>query len=601
MTKFDVSSIAVESLLGSIREKEIAIPEIQRPFVWKGTKVCSLIDSLYNGFPVGYLIMWNNPTVRLKDGKDAGGKKVIIDGQQRITALMSAIVGIPILTEDYDEKIYKIAFNPLALEETERFAVQNAAHLKSKHWISDISKLFNTDFDILEFIEGYCNDNPTANKKEINGLINKLLVNIKTAQIGVITLSPGLDISEVTDIFVRINSQGKRLSEADFAMSKIAADERFGGNMLRKAIDYFCHLSANPSFFSKLSSADKLFMGSEYSEKIKWLKDDKADIYIPDYSDMLRVSFMHTFGRAKLGDLVSLLSGRDFADKKFKETIAEESFLMLKTGVLNFVNNYNFEQFVLAIRSAGFVTSKLLGAQLPLDFAYTLYLILQKNNHIDKSLIKKYVQKWFVISTLTTRYSGSFESQMERDLREIESKGFMEFFNETEASELSDNFWNVTMVQNLETQSNNSPYFKVFLAAQVYQTDLSFLSNSAKVADLIIIMGDIHHIFPKEYLKNNGFSDINQYNQVANYTYLDTPINIIIGKKAPNEYLPTILKQCKEQKDSLFKSEEDFFINLQKNCIPKTTIQMTAKDYPEFLKERRKLMATKIKEYYESL
>lgn len=600
--KYSVTQYSVSSILTYIKEGEIAIPEIQRPFVWKGKQVRDLIDSLYNGYPTGYLIIWQNPDVKLKDGSSAVGKKVLIDGQQRVTALMTAIAGYKILTENYEEKTIKIAFNPLAEGDEERFAVQTPAHIKSSFWIPDISVIFDDDFDSYEFIDEYAEKNPNVSKKQVNQAITNLLA-IKSCQLGAIILVPQLDIREVTDIFVRINSQGKRLNEADFAMSKIAADERYGGNYLRKAIDYFCHLAVEPAFYSSLANGDKEFMKTEYANKLRWLKDDKEDIYDPDYSDMLRVSFMHMFGRAKLGDLVSLLSGRDFADRSFKEEIAKDSFEKLSLGVMNFMNQYNFEQFVLAIKAAGFISSKLLNSQMTLDFAYTLYLLLQRSEEIPKIEIKRYIQKWFVLSTLTGRYIGSPETQMDRDLRNIAEKGFKAFLEENETALLSDAFWNVRLVQNLETSSISSPFFNTFLAAQIFSGDRSLLSNSSKVSDLISVAGDVHHIFPRAYLKETGFNDKGKYNQVANFAYLDTGVNISIGKQAPNEYFLKAFEQCEtgEIKVGTIADTDVLRSNLKVNCIPANIAQMSAEDYPEFLKERRVLMAKKIKEYYYSL
>ena len=600
--KYSVTQYSVSSILGYIEAGDIAIPEIQRPFVWKGRQVRDLIDSLYSGYPTGYLIIWQNPDVKLKDGGSAVGKKVLIDGQQRVTALMTAIAGQKILTEDYEEKIIRIAFNPLAKDDEERFAVQTPAHINSAFWIPDISEFFKSDFDSYEFVDKYAEKNPGVSKKEVNQAITQLLA-IKSCQMGAILLVPQLDISEVTEIFVRINSQGKRLNEADFAMSKIAADERYGGNVLRKAIDYFCHLAVDPAFYGLLANGDKEFMETDYATKMRWLKDDREDIYDPDYSDMLRVSFMHMFGRAKLGDLVSLLSGRDFADRNYKEEIAQESFEKLSTGVLNFMNQYNFEQFVLAIKAAGFVSSKLLNSQMTIDFAYTLFLILQQSGEVPKIEIKHWIQKWFVLSTLTGRYVSSPESQMDRDLRAIAAKGFKAFFEENESALLSDAFWDVRMVQNLETSSVNSPYFNTFIAAQIFAGDRSLLSNSSKVADLITVAGDVHHIFPREYLKKNGFNDRWQYNQVANYAYLDTGVNISIGMKAPNDYFTAAMQQCGSGEVTVgtIVDKTVYDDNLRVNCIPAEICEMSATDYPEFLRLRRIMMAKKIKEYYYSL
>lgn len=599
--KYTVTQYSVSTLLGYIDAGDIAIPEIQRPFVWRAAQVRDLIDSLYNGYPTGYLIIWQNPNVRLKNGGESIGKKVLIDGQQRITALMTAIGGYEILDENYNQRKIKIAFNPLAKGDEERFAVQTPAHINSSFWIPDIAEIFKSDFDSYEFVDQYASKNPGVVRKEINQKITQLL-SIKSCQLGAIILVPQLDISEVTEIFVRINSQGKRLNEADFAMSKIAADEKYGGNMLRKAVDYFCHLAVDSSFYGKLATSDLEFMSSPYAAKLRWLKDDADDIYDPDYNDMLRVSFMHMFGRGKLGDLVSLLSGRDFTDRSFKEEIAQDSFVRLKEGVLNFMSEYSFRQFVLAIRSAGFISPKLLNSKMTLDFAYTLFLLLGNSNEIPKSQIKRYVQKWFVFSTLTSRYIGSPESQMDRDLRSISAKGFLNFFEENESAMLSDAFWDMRLVQNLETSSINSPYFNTYIAAQVFFGDHSLFSTSARVNELLDA-GDVHHIFPREYLKSNGITDRASYNQVANYTYLDTSVNISIGKKAPNDYFKRALEQCNTMilQIGTILNREQLAQNLADNCIPPETMDMTYQNYSSFLDLRRKLMARKIRRYYEAL
>lgn len=600
--KYTVTQYSINAILSFIESKTIAIPEIQRPFVWKRKQVRDLIDSLYNGYPAGYLIIWQNPNVKLKDGRDSNGKKILIDGQQRVTALMAAILGIKIIDEDYKEAYIKIAFNPLLDSEEEQFAVQDSSHLKSKKWIPDISLVFKNDFDIVEYTQEYCENNPEISTKEFGKIITKLR-SIANRQIGVLELAPQLGIMEVTEIFVRINSAGKRLNESDFAMSKIAADENYGGNLLRKAIDYFCHLAVDPGFYNYISANDKEFMASEFAPKIKWLKDDNDSIYDPDYGDMLRVSFMHKFNRGKLGDLVSLLSGRNFETRIFEEETSEWSFGLLREGVLNFMNEYNFSQFVLAIKSVGFISDKLINSQMTMDFAYTLYLILSASNDIQKNQVKYYVQKWYVLSTLTSRYITSPESVMDRDIRTIATKGFIRFFKEAEDAVLSDTFWNVGLVQNLETSAINSPYFNVFLASQIHAGDRALFSSSTKVSDLISVAGDVHHIFPKEYLKLNGITDKAKYNQVANYVYLDTQINISIGKRAPSDYFSIAQSQCESDNRQIgtITNASDLVTNLKANCIPENVFDLEYGDYEAFLLERRKMMAEKIRAFYSNI
>ena len=192
---------------------------------------------------------------------------------------------------------------------------------------------------------------------------------------------------------------------------------------------------------------------------------------------------------------------------------------------------------------------------------------------------------------------------MDRDLRGIAAKGFKAFLEENENALLSDAFWKVGLVQNLETSSISSPFLNTYLAAQVFFNDRSLLSNSSKVTDLIAVAGDVHHIFPKEYLKQSGVTDKSRYNQVANYAFLDTGVNISIGKSAPNEYFPAALAQCETGviEVGTITDEDDFWANLKTNCIPNEVVDMSAEDYPIFLQKRRAMMAAKIHDYYYSL
>lgn len=217
--KFTNTSITIKGLLGLIEAKDIAIPEIQRPFVWKNSQVRDLIDSLYKGYPTGYIILWKNPNVKLKDGTMSSGKKVIIDGQQRITALMTAVAARKVFNSEFKECRVKIAFDPVAAldylngnSEAEIFAVQTPAHLKSKRWIPDIADIFSSQFSSWTFIPAYISENPEMSGDQLQTVLNKLK-GIETTQIGVIELSEKLDIDVVTDIFIRINSKGTPLSQ----------------------------------------------------------------------------------------------------------------------------------------------------------------------------------------------------------------------------------------------------------------------------------------------------------------------------------------------------------------------------------------------------
>lgn len=601
--KYTPNSLSVSAILGLIASGDIAVPEIQRPFVWKKTQVRDLLDSLYKGYPTGYLIIWKNPDVRLKDGKMSAGKKILIDGQQRVTALMTAVAGIPVTLSNYKKDRIKIAFDPFQAfsedRDAEIFAVQDSSHLKSKRWIPDVAEIFRNDFSVFSFITSYCRDNPEMTPETLDKVLTRLR-GIGNRMIGTIDLSEKLDIDIVTDIFIRINSKGTALSQGDFVMSKIAADEVHGGNDLRKAIDYYAHLSKIPSFYDRIVEDDPAFTGTDYFKKIEWRKKEREDVYDLDYDDVIRVAFMHKYPRAKLSDLVSLLSGRDFVTREYKEEVISDTYERLKSGVLDVCSEYHFTQFMIAIRGAGFISKKLVNSQMALDFAYTLYLILAQSHEVSAGEVKRLVQKWYVLSVLTGRYSSSPESAFARDIRLVNEKGVAATLRDIEAAAISETFWNVAVVQNLIMTSTNNPTYLVYLAAQVMMNDVSLLSNNVLVRDLID-GGDLHHIFPKEYLKANGYEK-SVYNQEGNYVFLDPQVNKSIGKKAPCDYFQQAREQCMTGEITVGSITDygQLLENLAVNCVPDEVFGMDHTRYAVFLEKRRKLMAKKIRTYYES-
>ena len=598
MAQFDVNSTSVENIISSIKAGEIAIPEIQRPFVWDASKVRDLMDSLYKGFPVGYIIVWKNPDIRLKDGKVSSGKKILIDGQQRITAIQAAVVGQEVVDSSYKKKRITIAFNPI----DEVFEVCNPAIEKDSKWIPDISAVFDVGFDAWEFVNRYCETNGMAGKQsEINKTLMRLM-SIKGINLGVTELSQALTIDEVTNIFIRINSQGVVLSQADFAMSKISSDDRYGGNETRKMIDYFCHFMQRPADYDMIVANDKEFAKSEALQKIKWVTKEQEDIYVPSYTDVLRVSFTHIFQRGKIADLVNLLSGRNFETRENLESIAEDSFRKLREGVEAFVNETNFKRYLMIVQSTGIVDSSLVRSKNVLNFGYILYLSL-KDRGMHPAMIESIVRRWIVLSMLTGRYSGSAESAIDYDIKRFTEQDPETFLKTTETGELSDAFWNTVLVQRLDTSVASSPYFLVFLMAQVKKNARGFLSKQITVQSLIEQRGDIHHIFPKKYLQKNGVDARKDYNQIANYVYTQSETNIKIKDDAPCEYMARMKQQVAGEGTYYggITDMDDLRANLAENCVPEAIMDMDIFDYQVFLDTRRTMMAQYIREYYESL
>lgn len=596
MTKYSVQQQPIETLLTWIKSGEIAIPEIQRPFVWKAAKVRDLIDSLYNGYPVGYIITWRNPDVKLKNGELSAGRKVLIDGQQRVTALTAAIVGQRVLDHNYKEIYIRIAFNPIS----EKFDVLNKAYENSPEWINSINPIINDEISISRAIREYIAANPGVDEALIESRIENLK-RIKSKQVGIIELDHSLDIDTVTEIFIRINQKGVVLSNADFVMSKIASDEQNGGNKMRKMIDYFCRLVVDKDFNKHIIDNDKGFYTHQYYSAIRWMASGVDKLYVPNYIDFLRVVFTYKFNRGKFSDLVALLSGRNFETRTYEVGIAEQSFQKLSEGLLDFVNQTNYQRFSMLVSSTGLISSKLISSKNSLNFSYALYLKLREEG-LPEAQIQHYVKRWLIMSLLIGRYSGSSESTIDEDIKQINEKGIQVYLGQMEQNHLGTGFWEFRLVSDLETSGSGNNAYNVYLAAQCSIGSNAFLSKDMRINTLIEQRGDIHHIFPKAYLVGHKVPQ-KMYNQVANYVYTEQATNIKAGKQAPKEYLNKILDQMRSgvRDISSLTSDTELTNNLVQNDIPGDIVDATYLEYEDFLRRRRLLMSEKIKAYYDGL
>ena len=479
--RYSVNQHPIETLITWIKSDVIAIPDIQRPFVWNAADVRDFIDSLYNGYPVGYLITWQNPDVRLKDGTRSTGKRILIDGQQRVTALLAALLGQQVVTKDYKRTRITIAFHPIE----RRFEVANAAIRRDREWIADIASFFTPEAWMSQIVAEYCKSNPDASERQVDDSIRHLL---------------------------------------------------------RKAIDYFCHLAVTPEAYSDMAK-DDVFASTDYFRAMEWLKNEKDDLYNPSYTDMLRVTFTSKFSRGRLADLVALLSGRNFEARTFEEAIAEETFNTLKDGTMRYMNETNFKKFCMILRSAGFVDSSLIRSQNTVNFAYILYLTLRAQS-VAPERIETLVRRWFVMSVLTGRYTNLPETTFGVDIRNIENQGASGYLDALERADLSDAFWKVGLPQQMDTSVASSPYFNVFLASQIKNHDKGFLSRDITVRGLIEGQWNIHHVYPRSFLQKHGYQR-GRYNQIANYVVMQSEINITIGDKPPATYFSQLWEQCR--------------------------------------------------------
>ena len=583
---YHVDNVTIEEILGWIKQGKIGLPEMQRPFVWSTAKVRDLIDSLYNGYPIGYIVTWQNPTVGLKNESSSNNKEIIIDGQQRLTALKAALSGEKVVSQQYITKRIKISFKP----STGEFNTLNSAIEKDPLWINDISDIFKSDFNSYSYVTDNAKKLEMA-PEDLGATLQKLLA-IRRSEIGDIKLGYNLSIGAVTDIFNRINSKGVSLSSADLAMSRLSADTIHGGNNLRKQIEYFVQLLNDPNLLENIVKFDSDFANTKEFNQIKWIASEINPIYKPRYADILHLILATSFKRGKLSDMVSLISGRNFEARNYSEEGMKANYAKMQAGATLVFNKSNFQRYLMILRDMGMRNSGKLGlvGHGVFNFGYILFLYLHRSTNLSQEKIVSYLKRWIIMSALTGRYSGSSETITESDLKMISRDANpINVLDDILDREMNDSFWNGTLPNMLRVQSTQASSWRIFQMSQIYGKDTAWLAKDTSTETVMLEEGNIHHIFPQAYLRKNGFSK-GDINQIANYVWVTQPKNLEISDKAPKDYLS-------DENIIEFMSET----NNRENAIPEEIVDYDFHNYSDFLNQRRHLMAKKMREFYENM
>ena len=500
---YHVDNVTIEEILGWIKQGKIGLPEMQRPFVWSTAKVRDLIDSLYNGYPIGYIVTWQNPAVGLKNDSSSNNKEIIIDGQQRLTALKAALSGEKVVSQQYITKRIKISFKP----STGEFNTLNSAIEKDPLWINDISDIFKSDFNSYSYVTDNAKKLGMA-PEDLGATLQKLLA-IRQSEIGDIKLGYNLSIGAVTDIFNRINSKGVSLSSADLAMSRLSADTVHGGNNLRKQIEYFVQLLNDPNLLENIVKFDSDFANTKEFGQIKWIASEVNPIYKPRYADILHLILATSFKRGKLSDMVSLISGRDFEARNYSEEGMKANYEKMQAGATLVFNKSNFQRYLMILRDMGMRNSGKLGlvGHGVFNFGYILFLYLHRITNLSQEKIASYLKRWIIMSALTGRYSGSSETITESDLKMISRDANpINVLDDILDREMNDSFWNGTLPNMLRVQSTQASSWRIFQMSQIYGKDTAWLAQDTSTETVMLEEGNIHHIFPQAYLRKNGFS-----------------------------------------------------------------------------------------------
>lgn len=563
------------SLVKYIGLGEIGLPDIQRPFVWKNAKVRDLFDSMYKGYPVGYLLFWQNALPNATrtigtDNKQKPPRLVIVDGQQRLTSLYAVIKNIPVLRENFENEQIQIAFNPLE----ERFEVTDAAICRDKSFISDISVLWSADAKITRIIRNYLENlqiNRAISEAEELVIEDRILKlqGLLGFPLTALELASDIDEEAVSDVFVRINSKGTPLNQADFILTLMSVFWDEG----RAVLERFCRESRKPSKGA----------ASPFNHFIE-----------PSPDQLLRVGVGVAFKRARLKYVYSILRGKDLETEKFSDERRVQQFELLKDAQKRTLNLQYWHDFMNCIRQAGFRSGKMISSQNNLLFSYILYLIGRTEYKVPEFDLRRVIARWFFMSAVTGRFTGSPESAMEFDLarlRDVDTAdGFVKILSQICDISLTNDFWAVSLPNDLATSSPRSPSLFAYHAALVL-LDARALFSKIKVADLLDpsmhanrTAVERHHLFPKGFLSKQGITAIRDTNQIANYALVEWGDNADISDQAPADYLP-------DMKARFSQTELERMYRL--HALPPNWEHL---DYHEFLEKRRELMAQVIAE-----
>lgn len=580
---YKTSNYTIWGLLGFLDNWDIWLPDLQRPFVWNTTKVRNLFDSLYKWYPVGFFLLWDVKNESSTSSiwinkKNHTANRVIIDWQQRLTSLYAVMKWVKVKDSEWKWIKIKLAFNPI----TNEIAVSTPALENSSEWIWNITEVWTKDKDewentlwswnILSVVNNYLSRYekdkeitllPEDKENIQNNIIR--LNEIKNFNFTALEVSSEVWIEEISDIFVRINSEWKQLNQSDFILTLLSVY----WEEWRKEIETFCFEKKNP--FNHLLA--------------------------PQPEDIIKILVSYTFFKWRLKDMYNLLRWRDTITRAYNENLKYERIELLKENLTIVLNENNWASFFKIIIWVWCKSKKLISWWNTLLFTYIIYLIWKNKFKIEYNILEKYIWKYYIFCLLSAKYSQSTETTLEEELKSIEelktSEQFLEFIDNQILLIMWDDFWNNTLINDIKSSSIRNNVYIAYLASKVFMNTRILFSNNLfwdLINDELTLnkqLLDNHHIFPKNYLSENfSITDIKDTNQVANFIYLWYNDNIKISDKSPKDYYEEMIQKYWKEKVNKWLTDND---------IPLNFFELS---YNDFLVERRKLMIKSIKNYF---
>ncbi len=586
---FSNTTLTVNQLIEKIDTGELGLPELQRPFIWKVSKVRDLFDSLMRGYPIGYLMLWECPSLEKKKsiGVDLHSydspKEVIIDGQQRLTSLYAVMKGKKVINSKFDEKSIIISYNPLQ----DKFEVGYQATKKDPEWIYNISDVYTTSSS-FKFINSFikrlseyreCKGGvlTEAEQDTISENINAI-VNLKNHTLPVFDIKANAEEEDVSEIFVRVNSGGVSLKQNDFILTLLSLYWDEG----RKEIEEFSKESTFPTK-GKTTSYNQITTVAA--------------------QDLIRVVMAYAFDRARLKYGYKLLRGADF-DKRgaVDGELRIQRFDTLKDKLPDVLDVHSWHEFLKAIMNAGYLSRDLILSGNAIFYSYAFYLIAKHRFHASYNENMHLTSLWFFYASLVSLYTGSFESTVESHLNSIKDlstlKEYKDFILSRVNERLTNDYFDITLVgsEGLAVSGKGNNAWNAYVAAlNIMDAKILFSKSNLLVSKLFEPRTDgnrksleKHHLFPKAHMKAQGYTDA-KINQMANYAFIDWKDNMDILDDAPSVYYPIVCEG---------RSDEEILRMEEENALPHGWENMP---YEDFLVERRKLMAAKIKQAFDLL
>lgn len=574
--RFERSERSVVTLMAEIEREVIALPDLQRPFVWEDSKVRDLLDSLFLGFPVGTLVLWHTATE--KAARALGTERtstrpttLIIDGQQRLTALSAVIRGVEVVGKDGEKRRITIAFRP----RDGRFEVADAAIVKDPEFLPNVTELWtgtrknslirrelvNTLRDGGRVVDQNYEDAVEANLETARGMSDYRFPTIEIRE------NPKDEGSEkdIAEIFVRINNQGKRLGQADFVLTLLSV---FHG-ALRDRIE----------------------------ERARAMSQD--GLVAIDTQQLLRAACGVAFDRARMSAVYRYLRGVDPATNDVDAASRKRMLDRLDEAARACMEPTPWRDYQMRVKHAGFVHPALIPSKNAIVNAYAFY-IRGRRAGVPKGRLDELISRWVFASLLTARYSSASETAFEQDLArvsELDVDGFERAIDEALSLTITGDYWTRTLVSALETQKTRAPAALVFRAAQIVLGARALFSDML-VRDIVDpppggarAAGEVHHLFPVAWLFSHGVRDRRRQNQVANLADVGWYENSAIGAQAPAKYVPRWRERARIDDDRWGRM-------CAEHALP---VGWEAMEYDQFLAERRKRMADVIRVAFRQL